>query len=104
MDRRAPGLHHRLPVGLLVEGDADHEDLTLEAEEPAGEGQRRPPLARAGLGRELADARLAVVVRLSHGGVWLVRARRRDPFVLVVDARGRIEFALEAQGPEERRR
>jgi hypothetical protein len=30
VDRRAPGLDHRAPVGLLVVADADHEDLALE--------------------------------------------------------------------------
>ena len=55
----APGLDHRPAVGLLVVGDPDHEHLALEVEQLAGERQRRAPLAGAGLGRELRDARLA---------------------------------------------
>ena len=102
--RRAPRLHHRAPVGLLVVGRADHEDLALQAEEPAGEGQRGAPLAGAGLGRQLADARLGVLVGLRDGGVGLVRAGGRDALVLVVDARGRIELGLQAPRAVQRRR
>jgi hypothetical protein len=36
VDAAAPGLDHRPAVGPLVVGDADHEDLALEAEEAAG--------------------------------------------------------------------
>src|SRR3954452_20842051 len=82
---RAPRLHHRAPVGLLVIAGADHEDLALEPEQRAGEGERGAPLARAGLGCELLDAGLGVLVRLWDGGVGLVRAGRGDALVLVVD-------------------
>ena len=54
VDGRAPGLHHRAAVGLLVVARADHPHLALEPEQLAGERQRRAPLAGAGLGRELA--------------------------------------------------
>src|SRR3954451_20785095 len=103
MDRGAPRLHHRAPVGLLVVARADHEDLALEPEQRARERQRRAPLARTGLGRELAYARARVLVGLRHGGVGLVRTRGRDALVLVVDARRRIELGLEAPGAVERR-
>ena len=78
MHGRAPGLHHRPPVGLLVVADPDHEHLALEVEQPAGERQRGAPLAGAGLGGELADPLALVVVGLGDGGVRLVRAGRRD--------------------------
>ena len=74
--RRAPGLHHRAPVGLLVVRGADHEDLALQAEHAARERQRRAPLPGARLRRDLADAGLRVLVRLRDRGVRLVRARR----------------------------
>ena len=45
-------------------------------EQRAGEGQRRAPLAGAGLGGDLLDAGLGVVPGLRHGGVGLVRCRR----------------------------
>src|SRR5262245_64700492 len=48
----------------------------------AGEGKRRPPLPGAGLGAELFDVGLLVVPGLRHRGVRLVRASRRDAFVL----------------------
>src|SRR3954467_11171234 len=63
MHRRSPGLHHRAAVRLLVVARADHEDLALEPEQRAGERERRAPLARAGLRRELAHAGLGVLVR-----------------------------------------
>ena len=102
--RGAPRLHHRAPVGLLVVGGADHEDLALQAEEATGEGQRRAPLPGAGLGRQLADAGLRVLVGLRDRGVGLVRAGGRDALVLVVDPRRRIELGLQAPRAVQRRR
>ena len=96
VDRGSPGLHHRAPVGLLVIGGPDHEDLALEPEQRAGEGQRGAPLAGAGLGAEALDARAGVLVGLGHGGVRLVRAGGRDPLVLVIDVGGGIELPLQA--------
>ena len=104
MHGRAPGLHHRAPVGLLVVAGADHVDLALQPEQRAGEGQRGAPLAGAGLGDELADPGLRVLVGLRHGGVRLVRARGRDALVLVEDLRRRAELGLEAARAEQRRR
>ena len=101
---RAPGLHHRAPVGLLVVAGADHVDLALEPEERARERQRRAPLARAGLGDEVRDPGLRVLVGLRHGRVRLVRARGRDAFVLVEDLRGRAERLLEPTRAVQRRR
>jgi hypothetical protein len=49
----APGLHHQLAEGLLVEADAHHEHLALQAEQGAGERQGAAPLAGAGLGGQL---------------------------------------------------
>ncbi len=104
MHRRAERLHHQPAVRLLVVGRADLPDLALEAEQRAGEGQRRAPLAGAGLGGEPPDAGLGVVVRLRHRGVRLVRAGRRDAFVLVVDVRRGAERLLEPVRPVQRRR
>ena len=47
---------------------------------------------------------LGVLVRLRDRGVRLVRARRGDALVLVVDVRRGIERLLEAAGAEQRRR
>src|SRR5439155_10597793 len=91
---RAPGLHHRASVGLLVIGGADHEDLAVEPEQRAGEGEGRAPLARSRLGRQALDPSARVLVRLGYRRVWLVGAGGRDPLVLVVDARGRAQLAL----------
>ena len=101
---RAPGLHHRTPVGLLVVAGADHVDLALQPEQRAREGQRRTPLAGAGLGDELADPGLRVLVGLRHRRVRLVRARGREALVLVEDLRRRAELLLEAARAEQRRR
>src|SRR4029078_6503721 len=101
---RAEHLHQRTPVGLLVVRDAHHVDVDLEAEERAGEGERRAPLARARLGRDPLDALARVVVRLRDSGVRLVAARRRDALVLVEDPRGLIGRLLEPSRAVERRR
>jgi hypothetical protein len=104
VDGPAPGLDHRPAVGLLVVGDADHEDLALEAEELAGEREGGPPLSRSGLGDQLLDPRLLVEVGLGDGRVRLVGAGRRDALVLVVDVRRRIELALQPPRPDQRGR
>ena len=101
---RAERLHHDPAVRLLVVGRADLPHLALEAEQRAGEGQRGAPLAGAGLGGELPDPGLGVVVRLRHGGVRLVRAGGRDALVLVVDPRRRAERLLQPVRPVQRRR
>ena len=102
-DGRAEDLHQGAAVGLLVVADAHHEDLALHAEEGAGHGQRRAPLARAGLGGEALGAVHFVVIRLRDGGVRLVRAGRADALVLVVDVGGRVQRLLQTAGAEERR-
>ena len=56
----------------------DHVHLALEVELRAGEGERRAPLAGAGLGGEPRDALRLVVEGLRHRGVGLVRAGRAD--------------------------
>ena len=99
MDGAAGGLDHRPAVGLLVIGDADHEDLALEVEELAGKGERRAPLARLpSPSRACRSPGLAVVVGLSNGGIRLVGAGGGDALVLVVDVRRGIELALQAPG------
>ena len=102
---RAERLHHDAPVGLLPVRDADHEDLALEPVELRRVGERRAPLTGAGLGRDALAPVLRAVERLRHGGVRLVRARRADALVLVVDAHAlEAERPLEAIGAHERRR
>ena len=95
------GLHHEAPIRLLVVAGPDLPDLAAEAEERAGEGERRPPLPGPGLGGEAADPGLGVVVGLRDRGVGLVTAGRADPLVLVVDPGRRAEGLLEAVGPVE---
>ena len=101
-DLAAPGADHRAPVRLLVVGGAHHVDLALEAEQLAGECQRRAPLAGAGLGGEPRDALLAVVEGLRHRRVRLVAARGADALVLVEDPAGRAERLLQAEGAVQR--
>ena len=69
----------------------------------AGEGERRAPLAGAGLGGQPLDAGFLVVEGLRHRRVRLVAAGRADALVLVEDARRRIERLLQPAGAEERR-
>ena len=102
--RGAEDLHHQAPVGLLVIARADLPHLALDAEEGARVGQRRAPLAGAGLGRDASDPGLGVVVRLRDRGVRLVRAGGGAALVLVVDPRRRAQGLLEAMGAIERRR
>ncbi len=98
----AVGLHQRPAIRLLVVRHAHHEHLHVDAEERAREGERRPPLARAGLGGDLPDAGLPVVEGLRHRGVRLVAAGRAHALVLVVDAGRRLQRLLEAAGAVER--
>jgi hypothetical protein len=77
----APGLHHGLAIGLLVEADAHHEYLAGQAELGAGKGKRAAPLAGTGFGGNLLDAENLVVVGLGDGGVGLVAARRAQAFI-----------------------
>ena len=97
-------LHHGLAIGLLVEAHAHHEDLAIDAEEVAGHGQRRAPLAGARLGGDALDALRLVVVSLGDGRIGLVRAGGAPALVVVVDARRRIERLLETAGAVQRRR
>ena len=103
MDGRPEGLDHHLAIWLAVVRGADLPHLALEAVLRAREGERGAPLAGAGLGRQLLDAGLGVVVGLRHSGVRLVRAGGGDAFVLVVDLRSRPERLLQAVRTEEGR-
>ena len=60
---RAPELHHRLAVGLLLERDLHHVDGALEPEHLAASAIERAPLPRAGLGRDPLRARRACCSR-----------------------------------------
>src|SRR5207253_5816011 len=103
-DLGAPSLDHRAPVRLLLVRDLDHVDLALEPDQLAGERERAPPLARAGLGGKARAAFLLVVDGLRDLRVRLVAPRRADAFVLVEDARAGADRLLEPVSPEERRR
>ena len=102
--RAAPGLHHEFPVRFLVVADADHVDMHLHAEEAARERQGASPLAGAGLGGELVDPFLLVVIRLRHRRVGLVAAGGRHSLVLVVDLGRGFQLLLQAPRPVEGRR
>ncbi len=52
VDRRAVVLHDDAPIGLLLIADLDPIHFQVNVEEAAGHRQRRPPLPRAGLGRQ----------------------------------------------------
>ncbi len=80
-----PRLHQRPAIRLLLVGHLHHVDLEVDVEERARHGQRRTPLARAGLGRDALDAFLLVVPGLGDGGVRLVAPRRVVALVLVED-------------------
>ncbi len=100
----AISLHERAPVGLLVIGDLDHVDLDFEAEQRAGEGERRAPLSRAGFGRKPGDALFLVVESLGDRGVRLVAAGGAHALILIENARVRSERLLEPPRAKERRR
>ena len=104
VDLGAPDVHHRAAVGLLLVADLDHEDLALHVEQRAGEGQRGAPLAGPGLGGQAVDAFHLVVVRLGHGRVRLVAARRAVAFVLEVDPGRRLQRLFQVRRPHQRRR
>ena len=103
-DASAERLDEPAAVRLLVVRRPHHPDVHLEAEDPARERERRAPLAGSRLRRQARDTLLLVVVRLRDGGIRLVRARRRDALVLVVDARRSLERAFETASTVERRR
>src|SRR5262249_11778729 len=95
-------LHEQPAVRLLVVGRPDHPHLAGEPVQGRRERQRAAPLPGAGLGGELFHALGGVVVRLRDGGVGLVRARRADAFVLVVDPGRGAELLLQPPGAEQR--
>ena len=99
-----PDLHHRLEVGLLVVAGPDLPHLALDAVLRSRERQRRAPLARAGLGGDLADPVGGVVVGLRHRGVRLVRPRRADALVLIEDLGRGVEELLEPPCAKQRAR
>ena len=100
----AERLHERATIRFLVVRHPHHEHLDLDAEERAGERERRSPLPRAGLGRDFPDAGLLVVERLRHGGVRLVAACGTHAFVLVINARGSLERLFQTPRPVQRAR
>ncbi len=98
---RPPDAHHRRAIRLLVERCPHLEDLTLDVEDRAGIRQRGAPLPSSRLGDHLPGACLLVEERLGDRGVWLVRARRADALVLVVDVRRSPQGLLEPPRPEQ---
>src|SRR5205085_4830288 len=80
-----------------------HVDANGDAEELSRERQGRAPLSGAGLGGKPPDAGLRVVERLRDGGVRLVRSRRADTFVLVINVCRGAERRLETMRAIERR-
>ena len=84
----AEGLHQHVAVRLRVVRGADLEDLTLQAEGFGGEGQRRAPLAGAGLGDHFGHPGLRIGVRLGDGRIGLVTADWGGTLVFVVDPGG----------------
>ena len=102
VQRRAVDLHHGAARRLLVVRRAHLPDLALHAVLRGGERERRAPLAGAGLGGELPDAFLVVVVGLRHRGVRLVAAGRADALVLEEDLRRGVEQLLQPPRPHQR--
>ena len=99
----APGLHHQFAVGLLMEANAHHEHLAIEAEELAGHGQGRTPLAGAGFGDQVFGACLFVEIGLGDGGVEFVGSGGRDALVFVVDMGGGIQGLFKPNGSKQGR-
>ena len=99
----APGVHQHAAVWFLIVADPHHVDRTFHPEELAGQRQRAAPLSGARLGSQPLDAGALVVVRLRHGRIGLVAARRASAFVLVIDVRRGIERLFEVPRAVERR-
>ena len=100
----AENLHHRFAVRLLLKRAPHHEHGAFKPENVARLRERRPPLARAGLGRHLFSSAPLVFECLRHRAVGLVRTRRADAFVFEIDFRGGSERLFEPAGAVERRR
>ena len=66
------GLYHATSIGFLVKADLNHEYLHGYTHRCAGKGKCGTPLASAGLGDDMLDARFAIVVGLGDRGVQLV--------------------------------
>jgi len=101
---RTPCVHHQAAVGFLVVADLDHEYLQVDAEMFRGEGDRSAPLPGAGLGGQVFDALLVVVISLRYGGIGFVRTRGRHALVFEIDLSGRSEGLLQPGCTHERRR
>ncbi len=102
-DIGTPQLHHALAIRFLPVGDLDHVNGTFETEVLTGHGNGRTPLPGAGFRSNPFGTENLVVVGLRHRGIRLVRASRRDPFILVVDLRRCAECFLQFMGTVHRR-
>src|SRR6476469_10324030 len=85
MHPTAERLDQGAAVGLRVVGRTDLPDLAVHVEERTRKSQGGAPLSSTGLGGELPDAGLGVVIHLWDSCVRLVRAGRRNTLVLVID-------------------
>ena len=97
----APGLHHRATEWFLLVRHLHHVDANLHVEHLSGQRQAATPLACTGLGGQPVDAGHFVVIGLWHRRVGLVRAGRRDAFVLVVNLARRAQNLLQPMRTEQ---
>ena len=101
MDGGAVRVHEGLAVRLLIVRELDHEHLALQPKLRTRKRQRRAPLARPGFCHNLFRALHLVVIGLGQCRVGLVRPAGAHAFVLVIDARRRVEVFFEVVGSEQ---
>ena len=100
----AERLHDRTAVGFLLIADLNHVDGQFEPERLRCVRERRPPLARAGLGGYVGHTFLFAVISLRDGRVQLVRPDRTHTLVFKIDVRRSAERLFEAVSAYQRRR
>src|SRR5690554_469758 len=66
------GIHQNLAIGLLIETDAHHIHLAVNAKLAASETECRTPLACTGLGNDAFYTFLFAIISLWNGGIWFM--------------------------------
>ena len=100
---RAVGAHDLAAERLLLIGYLHHVHVAVQPQIRARHGQRRAPLARAGLGGHALQTLILGVVRLRDGGIQLVAAAGVVALKFVINFRRRVQLLFKAVRARQRR-
>src|SRR5690606_25399846 len=100
MYRGAKSIHQDFTVGLLIEADAHHVNVAVDAEMAASETQCSSPLPSTGLCDDAFYTSLLIIVRLRDSCIGFMRAAWAGSFVLVVYLTICPECLFQVGGPD----